>query len=121
MAAESAGGRGCLAEGREGAPSPKSVTGKSFVRNNVNEHSGSRRKQKKKKSDEEERQTNRNGTEKRMLMMTKRRIEKTKQGRNDEKGRIIVSGVPMAKTEVEKGLMMLRMMMVSPIDNGNEE
>jgi len=27
----------------------------------------------------------------------------------------------MAKNEVEKGLMMLRMMMVSPIDNGNEE
>ncbi len=51
-----------LAEGREGAPSPKSVTGKSFVMNNVNEHSGSRRKQKKQKSDEEEGQTNRNGT-----------------------------------------------------------
>ena len=56
-----------------------------------------------------------------MLMVTKIRMEKTRQGRNDEKWRIIVSGILMAKTEVEKGLMMLRMMMVSHIDNGNEE
>jgi hypothetical protein len=54
-----------LAEGREGAPSPKSVTGKKWGRNIVNEHSGSRRKQKKQNSDEEE-QINRNGTEKGM-------------------------------------------------------
>ena len=56
-----------------------------------------------------------------MWMMAKIRMEKTKQGRNNEKWRIIVSGILMAKTEVEKGLMMLRMMMVSHIDNGNEK
>jgi len=64
---------------------------------------------------------NRNGTEKRMWMMTKIRMEKTKQGRNNEKGRIIVSGVPMEKHEVAKDVMILRMMMVRHIENGNEE
>jgi hypothetical protein len=91
-------------------------------RNKVNGHSGSRRKKEKQKSDEEEQQTkNRNGTEKGMLMVTKRRMEKTRRGRNDEKLRMIVSGVPIAKNEVEKGMMRLRMMMVNDIENGNEE
>ena len=92
-------------------------------RNKVNGHSGSRRKKEKQKSDEEEEQQtkNRNGTEKRMLMMTKIRMEKIRQGRINEKWRIIVSGMPIPKNEIEKGLMMPRMMMVSHIDNGNEK
>ena len=113
--------QGEMAEGREGPPSPQSVTRKSLGRNKVNGHSGSRRKQKKQNSDEEEEQINRNGTEKGMWMMAKIRMEKTKQGRNNEKGRIIVSGVPMEKHEVAKDLMILRMMMVRHIENGNEE
>ena len=57
-----------------------------------------------------------------MMMMTKKRMEKTSQGRNEEKRRIIVSsGMPMAKNDVEKGMMILRMRMVNDIENGNEE
>lgn len=54
-------------------------------------------------------------------MMTKRRMERTEQGRNEEKRRIIVSGIAVASNEVEKGLMMLIMMMVRHLENGNEE
>jgi DNA-binding transcriptional regulator PaaX len=110
----------CLAEGREGPPSPKSVTRKSLGRNTVHGRSGSRRKKEKQKSDEEEEQTNGNGTEKGMLMMmmTKKRMEKTRQGKTNDKWRIIVSDVPVAKNEVAKGLMM---MLISAIENGNEE
>ncbi len=111
-----------LAEGREGPPSPKSVTRKSLGRNTVHGRSGSRRKKEKQKSDEEEEQTNGNGTEKGMLMMmTKKRMEKTRQGKTNDKRRIIVSGVPIPNNEVVKGLTMLRMMMVNDIENGNEE
>jgi hypothetical protein len=49
-------------------------------------------------------------------------MEKTKQGRNEEKRRIIVSGIAVATNEVEKGAMVLMMMMVRRhIENGNEE
>ena len=53
-------------------------------------------------------------------MMTKRQMDKTKHGRNEEKRRIIVSGIRVATNEVEKGLMML-LMMVRHIENANEE
>jgi hypothetical protein len=56
-----------------------------------------------------------------MMILTKMRMGKTRQGRSDEKRWIIVSGIPIANNEVEKGLMSLRMMMVSHIENGNEE
>jgi hypothetical protein len=109
-----------LAEAREGAPSPQRVRRKCVGRNKVNEQSGSRRKEKKQKSDEEKEQRNTNGTEKGMLMMTKRRMEKTKQGRSEEKRRIIVGGIRVATNEVGKGLMML-LMIVRHIENGKEE
>jgi len=90
-------------------------------RDTVNGHSGSRRKKEKQKSDEEEQTKNRNETEKGMWMMTKWRMEKTRQESNNGTWRIIVSAVPIPNNEVVKGLMMLRMMMGSDIENGNEE
>ena len=55
------------------------------------------------------------------MMMTKKRMEKTRQGKTNDKWRIIVSGVPIPNNEVVNGLMMLRMMLISAIENGNEE
>jgi hypothetical protein len=67
-------------------------------------------------------QNNTNGTDKRtlLLMRTKKRMEKTKQGRNEEKRRIIVNGISVATNAVEKGLNML-LMMESKKENANEE
>jgi hypothetical protein len=109
-----------LAAGREGAPSRQRVRRKSVGRKKVNEQSGSKKKEQKQKSDEEREQGNANGTENWMVMMTKRRMEKTKQGRKEEKRRIIVGGIRVATNEVGKGLMML-LLIVRHIENGKEE